>query len=71
MPRNPRRPDHDADLSLYDGTTCIGHIRERERVCPASTWPEERQLGEFPTRKTACDAISAARFQRELEPRAA
>jgi hypothetical protein len=47
-------------LSLYDGTMLLGHITERNGRCTASTWPDERHLGEFRNRKAAANAISAA-----------
>lgn len=59
----PRRADPTAPrhhLSIYDGRTLLGHVREEGGRCRATTWPDGRDLGGFPTRKAAADAISAA-----------
>ncbi len=57
-----RRPasSEELHLSVYDGSRLLGHILERDGVRTATTWPHERLLGQFPTRKAAADAISAA-----------
>ena len=67
--RTPHAEPH--DLAIYDGQTCIGHIEERNGIRTATSWPDERALGTFTTRKAACDAIGAARLLRELTERAA
>lgn len=61
----PRRPPSrklpDCELSVFDGSICIGHISECANRRTATTLPEERNLGAFPTRKAAEDSISHAR----------
>jgi hypothetical protein len=47
-------------ISVYDGSRCLGHIRERDREHVARTWPGEVLLGTFKTRREAADVISAA-----------
>src|SRR5688500_17920834 len=49
-----------SELSVYNGTICIGHIREELGQRTATTWPDEHALGVFSTRKAAADAISKA-----------
>jgi hypothetical protein len=56
----PRR-----ELSVYDGRNLLGHVREEGGRCRATTWPDGRDLGEFPNRKAAADAIGAGQ-PREL-----
>ena len=53
------------DFSIYDGRNLLGHVREEGGRCRASTWPDGRDLGEFPNRKAAADAIGAGQ-PREL-----
>jgi hypothetical protein len=48
-------------IAVYDGTKCLGHIRERDREHVARTWPEEILLGSFKSRREAADAITAVR----------
>jgi hypothetical protein len=58
-----RHDDEQSFVSVYDGSTCIGHIAQRGREHVAHAWPSEIDLGTFPTRKSAADAISAAAGQ--------
>jgi hypothetical protein len=54
-----RRADSDAsrhDLSIYAGRTLLGHVREEGGRCRATT-SDGRDLGHFPNRKSAADAI--------------
>ena len=51
------------DLSVYDGRTLLGHVREEGGWCGVSTWPDGRDLSEFPNRKRAFDAIGGAARQ--------
>jgi hypothetical protein len=46
-------------IAVYDGSKCLGHIRERDREHIALSWPDEVLIGAFRTRKEAADAISA------------
>jgi hypothetical protein len=54
-------------ISVYDGSKCLGHIRERDGEHVAITWPEEIMLGSFKSRREAADAITAA--HRQARPR--
>lgn len=57
------------DLSVYDGTTLLGHIRERDGLRTATTWPDRRPLrGPFPTRKAAMQAIGEAHARSRATP---
>ncbi len=58
--RTKRHEPQSYEMSVYDGTTCMGHIREEVGRRTATTWPDERDLGVFSTRKAAADAISKA-----------
>jgi hypothetical protein len=52
--------DAESFVSVYAGTVCIGHIAQRGREHVALSWPNEVDLGTYPTRKAAADAVSAA-----------
>ena len=47
------------DLSIYDGRTLLGHVREEGGRCRATT-SDGRDLGDFPNRKSAADAVGKA-----------
>ena len=51
------------ELSIYDGRALLGHVREEGSRCHAITWPDGRDLGDFPNRKSAADAIGEAAHQ--------
>ena len=64
-PRNRRATSADTrhSLSVYDGRNLLGHVREDGGRCRATTWPDGRDLGDFPNRKSAFDAIGEAAQQ--------
>ena len=51
------------NLAVYDGRTLLGHVREEGGRCLATT-ADGRDLGEFPNRKSAVNAIGEAARQR-------
>jgi hypothetical protein len=59
-----RHEHQNYEMSVYEGSTCIGHIREQVGRRTATTWPDEQSLGVFPTRKAAADALSKAYQER-------
>jgi hypothetical protein len=60
-PRHVEAQDIDRKLSVYDGTTWVGDIRQDGRRFDAfSTVPAYRFLGSFHSLKEASDAVSAA-----------
>lgn len=54
-------------LSVYDGTTLLGHIVDepdgRGRKCAATAGSDQRPLGTFATRKEAFAAVCAAQLR--------
>jgi hypothetical protein len=45
-------------VSVYDGTTCLGHVLYKPRVGYEAYDCNDRPIGIYPTQKAAADAIS-------------